>query len=142
MIAPILVGPGVVVPETALEMKAVRASGPGGQNVNKVSSKVELRVDLRAVTGLTEAARARLMVSVANRLDADGRLLVVSQLTRDQLRNLGDACDKVRALVAAAMIEPKKRRPTRPSKSAVKRRLSDKAHTSKTKANRKSRSDD
>ena len=142
MIAPIAVAPGVVVPDSALEMKAVRASGPGGQNVNKVSSKVELRVDLRAVTGLTESARVRLMASVQNRLDADGRLLVVSQRTRDQLRNLGDASDKVRALIAAAMIEPKKRRPTKPSKGAVKRRLSDKAHTAKTKANRKSRSDD
>lgn len=137
-----MVAPGVVVPDTALEMKAVRASGPGGQNVNKVSSKVELRVDLRAVTGLTESARARLMVAAANKLDADGRLLMVSQVTRDQLRNLADACEKVRQMIATAMIEPKKRKPTKPSRSAVKRRLSDKAHASKTKAARRSRGDD
>lgn len=137
-----MVANGVSVPESALEVKAVRASGPGGQNVNKVSSKVELRVDLRAVTGLTEPARARLMVAAANKLDADGRLLVVSQVTRDQLRNLADACDKVRAMIAAAMIEPKKRRPTKPTRSSVKRRLSDKQHASKTKAGRKSRGDD
>ena len=142
MAEPISVAPGVVVPESALEVKAVRASGPGGQNVNKVSSKVELRVDLRAVTGLTENARARLMVAAANRLDADGRFLITSQVTRDQIRNLADACEKVRELIAAAMIEPKKRKPTKPSRSAVKRRLEAKQHTSKTKAARRSRGDE
>jgi ribosome-associated protein len=139
---PIEIAPGVQVPDSALEMKAVRASGPGGQNVNKVSSKVELRVDLRAVTGLTESARARLRAAAANKLDADGRLLIVSQHTRDQGRNYADACEKVRAMIAAAMVEPKKRRPTKPSKSSVRRRLADKQHASKTKAARRSRGDD
>jgi ribosome-associated protein len=142
VIEPILVAPGVVVPDTALQVKAVRASGPGGQNVNKVSSKVELRVDLRAVTGLTESARTRLMSAAVNKLDADGWLLLTSQITRDQQRNLADACEKVRLMIAAAMVEPKKRKPTKPTRGSVKRRLAAKQRTAQTKASRRSRGDD
>jgi ribosome-associated protein len=83
MAEPIRIAKGILVPEAALEWRAVRSSGPGGQNVNKVASKVELRVDLGAVTGLSGPARARLRALAAGRLDADGRLLVTSQRTRD-----------------------------------------------------------
>jgi ribosome-associated protein len=79
---PIRIARGVHVPAAALEWRAVRSSGPGGQNVNKVASKVELRVDLGAVGGLDPGGRARLRALAANRLDADGRLLVTSQRTR------------------------------------------------------------
>ena len=137
MPAPIVVTPRVVIPESALSMAAVRASGPGGQNVNKVSSKVELRVDLAAIPGLDDAARARLAALVATRLDADGHLLVTSQKTRDQAKNLADACDKVRALVAKALVAPTPRRPTKPSRGAVRRRLDDKRRTSERKEGRR-----
>jgi ribosome-associated protein len=130
-------GQSVVVGSAALSMRAVRSSGPGGQNVNKVSSKVELRVDLALVTGLDAGARARLRALCANDLDADGRLLVVSQRTRDQARNLDDAREKVRTLIERALVRPRTRRPTRPGKGAVERRLSDKRHRSKTKATRR-----
>src|SRR5262245_59270035 len=83
----------------ALTMRAVRASGPGGQNVNKVASKIDLRVELAAIEGLSDAARRRLHTLAANRLDADGRLQITSQSTRDQARNLEDAREKVRALI-------------------------------------------
>lgn len=102
--------PSIRVPPGAIAMRAVRASGPGGQNVNKVASKVELRVDLAAIEGLTDAARARLSTLAANRLDAEGRLVVTSQATRDQSRNLDDARAKVHALILAALREPKRRR--------------------------------
>jgi ribosome-associated protein len=142
MAEPIRIAKGILVPEAAVEWRAVRSSGPGGQNVNKVASKVELRVDLRAVSGLTGPARARLEALAASRRDADGRLLVTSQRTRDQLRNLEDARDKVRKLIERALKSPRPRRITQPSPAAVERRLKQKRRRSGVKQTRKARLDD
>lgn len=136
MSEPIAVAPGIVVPAAAIAWRAVRSSGPGGQNVNKVASKVELRVDLGAVTGLSADARARLSAAAATRLDADGRLLLTSQRTRDQVRNLEDARDKVKRLVEAARHVPRKRRATRPTAGAKDRRVREKKETAERKRGR------
>lgn len=113
MSRPLVVTDTVRIPARAFTVKAVRASGPGGQYVQKVATKIDLRVDLNAIEGLSEAARERLRTLARHRLDASGRLAVTSQRTRDQARNLEDARQKVRALVLAALVEPRPRRPTR-----------------------------
>lgn len=132
----IIVTDEVRVPETALTMTAVRASGPGGQNVNKVASKVDIRVDLEAITGLDDDARQRLLKKAAPRLDAEGKLYITSQKTRDQLKNILDAYEKIRVLIAAALVVPKPRKPTRPSKRAVEKRLGEKKLTAERKKQR------
>ncbi len=117
---------GVLIPAQAFSMHAVRSSGPGGQNVNKVASKVELRVDLALIEGMSPSAIGRLRVIAASRLDAEGLLLVSSQASRDQRANLEDARSKVGALVLQALHEPKRRRATRPTRGSVERRIADK----------------
>lgn len=139
---PIRIARGILVPDSAVEWRAVRSSGPGGQNVNKVASKVELRVDLGAVTGLDDAARARLAALCAGRLDGGGRLLLTSQRTRDQLRNLEDAREKVKKLVERALKPPRARRLTQPSPGAVQRRLREKKVRGVVKRARRARPDE
>ena len=137
MAEPLIVRAGVVVPIEAFEMRAVRSGGPGGQNVNKVASKVELRVDLARIAGLDAASLGRLRVLAAGSLDADGWLLVTSQRTRDQRMNLEDARDKVRALVLRALVRPRPRRKTKPTRGSVERRMDDKKRQGRLKANRR-----
>jgi ribosome-associated protein len=123
-------------------LRAVRSSGPGGQNINKVASKVELHIDVERIVGLDDGARARLRRLTQAHQDSEGQLLVTSQRTRSQGDNLEDAFEKVRALVLRAMVRPKPRRATKPSRAARERRLAEKRHASDRKRQRRTRSDD
>ena len=101
-----------------LTISFIRASGPGGQNVNKVSSKVELRWNPTTSAALTDDDRAWLLGRLANRLTTDGTLIVTSTATRDQLKNRDDVMSKLTLIVRAALERPKTRRPTKPSRAA------------------------
>ncbi|MSP92720.1 MAG: aminoacyl-tRNA hydrolase [Myxococcales bacterium] len=118
--------PGLTLPAALLEWTAVRASGPGGQHVNRTSTRVELRFDLANCAELDDGAKARVRRLAGRRLDADGKVLLTSQLTRSQDRNLDDARTRLAELVARALEPPVKRVATRPGKAAKRRRVEDK----------------
>ena len=119
---PLRINAGLVIPTDYLSWSAVRASGAGGQNVNKVASKVELRFDLEGCPNLRPEVKVRLAAATANRRSADGRVRIVSQATRDQLKNLEDAREKLAELIRAAMVAPIPRRPTKPTRGSKVRR--------------------
>lgn len=137
--SPLEINDAVSLPAKCLSWSASRASGPGGQNVNKVSSKVELRFDIEGCDVLDGGTKDRLRALARTMIDGEGRLLIVSQKTRDQPKNLEDAREKLRALVLRALVRPKKRRPTRPSRGAVARRLEDKSRAGRKKQERSGR---
>jgi ribosome-associated protein len=134
---PLVVRPDVVIPASDLAWTAVRASGPGGQNVNKVSSKVELRFDLPNTRALDPGAKARLVAMTRSRLDREGKLIIVADETRDQARNLAIARERLAEFVLRALIVPKRRRATKPTRGSVERRLDAKKRSGDKKRNRK-----
>jgi ribosome-associated protein len=129
------VSPGLVIPAADLAFAASRSGGPGGQNVNKVNSKVELRFDLPHTTVLRPEVKARLRRLA--RLDKAGHVLIVSSVTRDQHRNLEDARQRLVELVRQALIRPKKRRRTKPTRGSKERRLAAKRRRSEKKQGRR-----
>lgn len=110
-----------------LQESFIRASGPGGQNVNKVSSAVQLRFDLRGSPSLPDDVKARLEKLAGSRLTADGVLVLTAQTHRSQDRNRAEARERLLGLIRAAAVPPKARRATRPTLGSKKRRLESKA---------------
>lgn len=140
--ADIVVTPRLTIPAGELEIAFSRSGGPGGQNVNKVSSKVDLRWNPLTSMALTHDDRALLLEKLRNRLTTDGTLIVTSTLTRDQIKNREDATSKLALIVRAALDRPKPRKPTKVSKGSKRRRVADKRHHSEIKRNRSGGSDD
>ncbi len=131
----------IALDDRELEERFVRASGPGGQNVNKVSTAVQLRFNVFASPSLPDEVRARLVTLAGKQLSAEGDLIVNAQRFRTQARNRADARDKLAALIRAAAHRPKPRRKTRPSAAAKRRRLEAKRRQGETKRRRSGRLD-
>ncbi|KGQ20163.1 peptidyl-tRNA hydrolase domain-containing protein [Lysobacter dokdonensis DS-58] len=127
------------MPDEELVERFVRSSGPGGQNVNKVATAVELRFDIANSPSLTEPVRARLLAKRDRRLTDEGVLVLSAQRFRTQDRNREDARERLAAFIASGLKAPKKRIATKPSRAAKKRRLDEKRGRSTIKASRGAR---
>lgn len=126
----------LTIPGRDLSWSAARSSGPGGQNVNKVATKVVLRFDLPGTDALTQAQKSRLRKLAGRRLDAEGGLLITAQAERSQSQNLERARATLRRLILKSLVAPKRRVATKPTRAQKRRRLRDKLHQSEKKSRR------
>ena len=133
------ISPGVALPDSALRFTFSRSGGPGGQNVNKVNTKATLTVEIAdLVDVLPPWALQRLLIHAGSRLAGDAeRILITDSSSRSQHANRQACLAKLRLMVVEAMNRPKRRRPTKPSRGAIQRRLDAKQHRSRIKANRR-----
>jgi ribosome-associated protein len=132
----------VPLPLNELQFSYARSGGPGGQNVNKVSSKVLLRWNPAASAALPPAVKDRLLAQLRGRLTREGDLLILSQKTRDQERNRQDCLDKLRSILDRARRPPKVRKPTRPSRASREARLEAKKRRAQKKSRRRARTEE
>jgi ribosome-associated protein len=133
----LFVTPRLTIPASELSLAFTRSGGPGGQNVNKVASKVELRWNPTTSAALFGDDRAWLIENLRSRLTNDGELIVTSTLTRDQIQNRDDAADKLVLIVRSALFRPKPRRATKPTHGSKRRRLDGKRHRAQLKRDRR-----
>ncbi len=127
----------IAIPDEEILFEFSRSGGPGGQNVNKVASKATLRWTPSANATMPPAVRDRLLRAVGGKLTVEGELLITSQKTRDQARNIADCLDKLREIILAVSKPPKVRRPTKPTRASQIRRVEAKSRRSDAKRLRK-----
>lgn len=137
---PLVIHSTLEIPDGDLQLQFIRASGPGGQNVNKVASAVQLRFDLVGTRALNERVKNRLKTLAGRRFTDEGSILILARQHRTQEQNKRDALDRLAQLIRAALVEPKTRRATRPTRASKERRLQNKRVTKERKKGR-SRSD-
>jgi ribosome-associated protein len=127
---------GITIPDRDYSFAFVRAGGPGGQNVNKVATAAQLRFDLAGTLALPPRVKARLRALAGQRLTDEGAVLIIARNHRTQEGNRREAEGRLAALIEAALVEPKVRRPTRPTRASKQRRLEGKTQRAGTKARR------
>jgi len=133
--------PNLTIDDSEIAFDFVTASGPGGQNVNKVASAAQLRFDASSCAALSQAMRERLSRLAGRRMTKDGMIVIQAQRFRSQEQNRRDALDRLVALLAAAAVTPKPRRKTRPTRAAREQRLSEKRRQSERKRTRRAEDD-
>lgn len=134
----LVITPDILIPEQELQEAFIRASGPGGQNVNKVETAVQIRFDVRTSPSLPQDVRERLLKIAANRITSDGVLIIEAQRFRTRERNRQDARERLQALILRATVPPKRRKKTRPPASVDLDRLEKKKRRGRLKRQRRS----
>lgn len=138
----LVVSPQLTIPRAELQVRASRSGGPGGQHVNTSSTRIELLWDLTHSTAVTEEVRARLLAKLVTRLDSEGMVRVVASDRRSQAQNREAAEERLASMVRQALVVPKKRRPTRPTKASREERLARKRKRGERKRERRKGFDD
>jgi len=138
---PLIVNAELVIPASEFTLTFARSAGPGGQNVNKVNSKAVLRWNVRKTSCLPVLAKLRFLEKYASKINLAGQIVMTSERHRDQPRNIADCYQKLRHLILDVLSSPRVRRPTRPTRGSVERRLTSKDQASQKKKQRRQRWD-